>query len=103
MDPAQQDPPAASDTPAQPTPPSTGGGENGDNSTINGDKPIEHPPSTQLVEEAQSAESATVQKTNAAQITNSNSDSIVEESSKDSKGESYDQVRKLGDMVEKAE
>src|SRR6266568_2220045 len=99
MDPAAPNPPA--DKPLQPPAPSTGGGLNGDNSTINGDKPIENLPSNQIVAEKESLEAVNVQTTNAAaQSTNTNS--IVQQTAKDSHGESYDQIRKLGDMVEKS-
>ncbi|HSX09489.1 MAG TPA: AAA family ATPase [Candidatus Saccharimonadales bacterium] len=105
MDPAQNNPSAPTDaaTPAQPAAPaapSTGGGINGDNSTINGDKPIESLPSNQIVAEKEHAEAVSVQTTNAAaQVSGS---SIIQPTLKDSKGESYDQIRKLGEQVEKA-
>ena len=86
---------------ATPPAPSTGGGPNGDNSTINGDKPIENLPSNQIVAEKENAEAITVQNTNVAAQT-AGSNQIIQAGAKDSKGESYDQIRKLGDMVEKA-
>lgn len=105
MDPsAQQNPPPTDDTPqdavAQQTP-STGGGQNGDNSTINGDKPIDNPTSTQIVEQKESADASKVISANAAQDV-TNSDQIEHATTKDSKGESYDQIRVLGEKVEKA-
>jgi ATP-dependent Lon protease len=79
--------------------PSTGGGANGDNSTINGDKPIDNLPSNQIVAEKESLETVNVQNTNAVSQATS---SIIQTTTKDSKGESYDQIRKLGESVEKA-
>src|ERR1700691_3462746 len=101
MDSSAPTPP--SDTPPQqPAAPSTGGGVNGDNSTINGDKPIESLPSNQIVAQKESLEAASVQAaTSAAQVTNQ-PNQIVRPASKDSKGESYDQIRKLGESIEKA-
>jgi ATP-dependent Lon protease len=99
MDPAAPKPSA--DIPPPPATPSTGGGQNGDNSTINGDKPIENLPSNQILEQKESLEAINVQTTNAAaQTTGGNQ--ILQATAKDSKGESYDQIRRLGDMVEKA-
>jgi ATP-dependent Lon protease len=80
---------------------STGGGQNGDNSIINGDKPIENPPSNQIIEQEERQEAVNVQTTNAARSAKV-PDSIIKSLAKDSKGESYDQIRKLGEMVEKA-
>jgi ATP-dependent Lon protease len=99
MDPAAPKPP--SDTLPPPAVPSTGGGANGDNSTINGDKPIENLPSNQIVAEKESLEAVNVQTTNAAAQTSSDQQ-IIQPGAKDSKGESYDQIRRLGDMVEKS-
>lgn len=104
MDPAQDSSSIpsvpTSDQAAAPAAPTTGGGPNGDNSTINGDKPIDVLPSNQIVAQKETAEAVNVQNTNvAAQVTSS---SIVQPGAKDSKGESYDQIRKLGDIVEKA-
>lgn len=97
MDPAAPTPP--SDTPPQqPAAPSTGGGQNGDNSTINGDKPIENLPSNQIVEQQESLDAANVQNVNAAKLQST----PINQGATDSKGESYDQIRKLGELVEKA-
>jgi ATP-dependent Lon protease len=85
---------------AQTLTPSTGGGVNGDNSTINGDKPIDNLPSNQIVAQEESAEAINVQMTNVAAQTGIQH--IIQPTAKDSKGESYDQIRKLGDMVEKS-
>jgi ATP-dependent Lon protease len=82
-----------------PATPSTGGGMNGDNSTINGDKPIEHLPSNQIVAEKESEEAAGVLSTNAAQLAQT---FMTQTATKDSKGESYDQIRKLGELIEKS-
>ena len=98
MDPAQND----SSIPSVPTSdqavasagPATGGGPNGDNSTINGDKPIENLPSNQIVEEKESMEAASMQSANAAR--NVKASPITQSVARDSKGESYDQIRKLG-------
>jgi len=88
-----------SDTPPQqPATPSTGGGANGDSSTINGDKPIENLPSNQILEQKESLDAVSVQNVNAAKLQST----PINESSTDSKGASYDQIRKLGELVEKA-
>lgn len=101
MDPAAPKPP--SDTPSQqPAGPSTGGGANGDNSIINGDKPIENLPSNQILAQKEHADAISVQTTNAAAQVTTQTDQIVQSTAKDSKGESYDQIRKLGDQVQKA-
>jgi ATP-dependent Lon protease len=98
MDPAQQ--PPASDAPAPPPqPPSTGGGANGDASLINGDKPIDVLPSSQVAQQQEAQEMVNVQATAQAQTANG---TITQSGSKDSKGESYDQIRVLGEKVEKA-
>ena len=89
-----------SDQAAKSSAPSTGGGANGDNSIINGDKPIENLPSSSIVEQKESLEAVNVQTTSAAQ--SATDLSIVQGNAKDSKGESYDQIRKLGEQVEKA-
>ena len=92
-------PKTQSDTPPPAAVPSTGGGVNGDNSTINGDQPIENLPSNQILTQKETADAINVQTTNAAaQTTNQ----IIQPGAKDSQGESYDQIRKLGDLVEKA-
>jgi ATP-dependent Lon protease len=92
-------PKVPSDAPPPPAAPSTGGGQNGDNSTINGDQPIENLPSNQILAQKETADAINVQTTNsAAQTTNQ----IIQPGAKDSQGESYDQIRKLGDLVEKA-
>jgi len=78
-----------------------GGGQNGDDSTINGDKPIENLPSNEIIAQKESVEAINVQTTNAA--AQSSAQKIIQPGAKDSKGESYDQVRKLGDLVEKSE
>jgi len=104
MDPAQDSSiPSVptSDQAAQPAGPSTGGGQNGDNSTINGDKPIDNLPSNQIVEQQERQEAVNVQTTNAALSAGADG-AITQAMAKDSKGESYDQIRKLGDLVEKA-
>lgn len=83
MDPAQQTPPPVN---------------NGDNSTISGDKPIEHPTSTQILQEKETADVNRMTSVNTAQTLN-NTLPIAQTGSK---GESYDQIRKLGEKVEHA-
>ena len=101
MDPAAPKPPPSSDTPPQqPAAPATGGGENGDNSTINGDKPIENLPSNQIIQQKQAAETMQVQAANAAETVTAQG--ITQSTTQDSKGESYDQIRMLGEKVEKS-
>jgi ATP-dependent Lon protease len=102
MDPAAPKPP--SDTPQTPVAPSTGGGANGDESTINGDNPITNLPSNHIVAQKESWEADNIQNaSSAAMVANdANQPRIVQPSSKDSSGESYDQIRKLGELVEKA-
>lgn len=89
-----------SDQVAKPVTPSTGGGANGDNSTINGDKPIETLPSNAVVQQQEAMEA--VQLQTAVKAQDANSSSIIQPTAKDSKGESYDQIRKLGDQVVKS-
>ncbi len=99
MDPTAR-PPASTPEEAPPPPPSptTGGGVNGDNSTNNGDKPIAVLPSSAVAQQQESEEVAQIQATNAAQAANTITQSI----GTNSKGESNDQVRALGEKVEKA-
>ena len=100
MDPTAQQPPS-SDAPPPPQPPSTGGGANGDSSLINGDKPIEVLPSNQVVQQQETQEAAAVQAAGTAQDSQITT-GITQSGSKDSKGESYDQIRVLGEKVEKS-
>lgn len=97
MDPAAPKPP--SDIPPLPATPTTGGGANGDNSTINGDKPIAVPPSSVVAQQQEAAEAVQVQTTAAAQTSNG---TITQSSATNSNGESYDQIRVLGEKVEKS-
>lgn len=117
MDPTAQQPgqqTPASTEPPPPKPPTTGGGENGDKSTNNGDKPIDVLPSNQVVQQQQMMEAAKVQAAVAAQTVvsaqtapggkvdpNQNS-SIIPESAIGGKGDSHDQLRALGEKVEKS-
>lgn len=100
MDPTAPQPPSSgvNTPPPPPAPPSTGGGQNGDNSTINGDKPIEVLPSNQVVQQQELAETAEIQATNAATNTTSGGPAA----GVSNKGESYDQIRVLGEKIEKA-
>jgi ATP-dependent Lon protease len=95
MDPAQQNSPPPSDTPPQ-APPTT---VNGDNSAINGDKPIENPGSQQIVTEKESADRQQMQEVANAQNEQPNGKTDL---ATQVKGESYDQIRKLGEKVEHA-
>jgi ATP-dependent Lon protease len=108
MDPTAQNPnPAApAAQPPPPKPPTTGGGANGDQSTINGDKPIEVLPSNQVVQQQQMMDAVQVQAAAAAQTTNHAAQATVpgvtQATAASSKGESYDQIRALGEKVEKS-
>ena len=107
MDPTAQPPgsaPAASPSPQSQTP-TTGGGVNGDSSSINGDKPIEALPSSQMAQQQEAVEAVQVQAASAAQTANINQTAggtITQPTATNSKGESYDQIRALGEKVEKA-
>ena len=87
MDPAAPKPP--SDTPQQPAAPSTGGGANGDESTINGDNPIGNLPSSHIVAQKESWEADNVQNASAAaQLANQmNSKQITQPTTQDSQGQ----------------
>ncbi|HVA96671.1 MAG TPA: AAA family ATPase [Candidatus Acidoferrales bacterium] len=97
MDPAAPKPPSDTPPPAQSP---MGGGQNGDNSTINGDKPIDNLPSNQIVEQEERMEAVNVQSAGAAR--SSKMPNITQSVARDSQGDSYDQIRKLGELVEKA-
>ncbi len=99
MDPNAQTPGSSSAPPPPPQAPSTGGGANGDMSSINGDKPIEVLPSNQVAQQQEMQEAAQVQATAQAQATNG---IIPQTPSKESKGESSDQIRALGEKIEKS-
>jgi ATP-dependent Lon protease len=140
MDPTAQKPgqqPGAA-APPPPQKPSTGGGANGDNSTINGDKPIEVLPSNQVVQQQQMAETEAIQAAVAAQnvtaatqnvapqiqptggathpsttpvkttaqpqpaATGSTGSAIIPESTLGGGNESHDQIRALGEKVERS-
>jgi ATP-dependent Lon protease len=105
MDPASQssslpDAPLPGSTqtasPAAQTPPPG----NGDNSAVTGDKPIENPQSQQIVAEKETAVANQVAAVNTAQdVTNATTIPVASQSKQ---GESYDQIRKLGEKVEQA-
>ncbi len=99
MDPNAQPPGSSSASPPPPQTPSTGGGANGDMSSINGDKPIEVLPSNQVAQQQEMHDAAQVQATAQAQSTNG---IIPQTPSKGSNGESYDQIRALGEKIEKS-
>jgi len=90
-----------SDQSTQPVVPTTGGGPTGDNSTNNGDKPIEVLPSNAIVQQQEATEAVQVQTAAKAQATNL-SNTITQPTSTDSNGQSYDQIRALGEVVEKS-
>ncbi|HZE87868.1 MAG TPA: AAA family ATPase [Methylomirabilota bacterium] len=71
---------------------------NGDNSNVTGDKPFDHPTSAQILNEKESLDATKVTSVNSAQIINT----TTPIASSSPKGESYDQVRKLGEKVEHA-
>lgn len=106
MDPTAQQSPSQPGQPAPEAPPpqapTTGGGANGDQSTINGDKPIEVLPSNQVVQQQEAVASAQVQATAAAQTANVGQGTITQPPNTNGKGESYDQIRSLGEKVEKS-
>jgi ATP-dependent Lon protease len=79
MDPAAQAP--ASTTPANTVPSSQlGGGENGDNSKINGDQIIQNPLSNQVLDQRQAQEATQVSITNRAQVVNNAQQSETQKS-----------------------
>lgn len=102
MDPTARPPGTSSAAPPPPAPPSTGGGANGDASTINGDKPIEVLPSSQVAQQQEAMDAAQVQAASAAQAANGAQVQGTISQSSASKGESYDQIRALGEKVEKS-
>jgi ATP-dependent Lon protease len=97
MDPAQQNPSVPSSDPnGSPTPPLPV--NNGDNSLVSGDKPIEAPNSFQIVEQKQTEDFNKMTSINTAQTLNN----TIPVAKPGNKGESYDQIRKLGEQVEHA-
>jgi len=101
MDSSAPTPPSSQPpTPPPPAAPTTGGGPNGDNSIINGDKPIAVVPSSTINQQQEMEETVQIQATNTANLNNSMT--ITPTTTKDSKGESYDQIRALGEKVEQA-
>ncbi len=107
MDPTAQPPGSAPAAPPQSQTPTTGGGVNGDNSTNNGDQPIAALPSSQITQQQEAVEAVQVQAASAAQTANvtqaaASGGTITQPTSTNSKGESYDQIRALGEKVEKA-
>lgn len=101
MDPAQQTQSApiqsgavSPNTPSQPHTPVN----NGDNSMISGDKPIENPSSAQIVQEKETSDFNHMTSVNTAQALNN----TIPVAQAGSKAESYDQIRKLGERVEHA-
>lgn len=94
MDPAQQTPSAPSSiTPS--TPPVN----NGDNSTVSGDKPIENPNSFQILEQKKTEDLGEMTSVNVVQTLQNTQPAA----NTGQKGESYDQIRKLGEKVEHAQ
>lgn len=91
MDPAQQIP----SVPIATTPPAPAV-NTGDNSTVTGDQPFVNPTSTQIVEEKETEDVSQMASVNNAQIINTTLPKI----DTNNKGESYDQIRKLGEKVE---
>ncbi len=83
MDPAQQIP--------QPV-------NNGDNSIVTGDKPIANPSSFQIVDQKETEDFSNMASVHTAQTLNN----TIPVAQSTSKGESYDQIRKLGEKVEHA-
>ncbi len=113
MDPTAQPPGSAPAAPQSPQSqaPTTGGGVNGDNSANNGDQPIAALPSSQVAQQQEAVEAVQVQAASAAQTANviqtanaasGGGGTITQPTTTNSKGESYDQIRALGEKVEKA-
>jgi len=71
---------------------------NGDNSTVNGDKPIQNPNSLQIVSEQQMADTANFQKVTTAETVNN----LATQTTVSDHADSSDQIRKLGEKVEQA-
>lgn len=108
MDPANQsslpDAPLPGSTQATPaTPAQTPPAGNGDNSAVTGDKPIENPMSQQIVAEKETAIANQVAAVNTAQDAVTATTGTIPVASSSKQGESYDQIRKLGEKVEKAD
>jgi len=99
MDPAQTNPPPAGGSSVPPTP--TPSVNNGDNSPINGDNPIANPSSSQIVQEKETGNLNSMASISKAETLDS-AYPQVNQSSNTNKGESYDQIRKLGEKVEHA-
>lgn len=72
---------------------------NGDNSTVTGDLPVTDLQSSQVVAEKETEDIGNMTSVNSAQIINNTNTNI---STPQSKSESYDQVRQLGEKVENA-
>jgi len=84
--------------PAQPTPPADPVVTNGDASIITGDKPIENPDSFQIVAEKQTQDANQLTDVTTAETINNSTGG----STRSDHGESYDQIRKLGEEIEHA-
>jgi len=100
MDPAQSNPPPAGGTtsvPPTPAPPI----DNGDSSTINGDNPIANPSSSQILQEKETGNLNTMASISKAETLDT-SYPQVNHAANTNKGESYDQIRKLGEKIEHA-
>ncbi len=102
MDPAQNDsiPSVSSLDQTAPVAPTTGGGQNGDNTSNNGDNPVVVSPASVVTQQQEVIDAIQIQKTAAAEQTANST--ITREAVTDSKGQSYDQVRALGEKVEKS-
>lgn len=70
MDPTAPNPNPGATAPTPPKAPTTGGGENGEHQTNNGDKPIEVLPSSAVVQQQEAMEAVQIQAANAAQAMN---------------------------------
>lgn len=70
MDPSAQNPNSGAAAPPSPKAPTTGGGENGEQTTNNGDKPIEVLPSSAVVQQQEAMEAVQIQAAQAAQVQN---------------------------------
>lgn len=84
--------------PAQQTPPTTDI-NTGDNSKVTGDQPLANPTSAHILEEKETEDANKMSSVNTAQAINS---TAIISSQTNNKSESYDQIRKLGERVEKA-
>lgn len=73
---------------------------NGDNSSINGDKPIDNPNSIAIVSQKEAAENDVMKSVHSAEVVNNQG--VPNTQGATDHGQSYDQIRKLGEKIEHA-